>query len=80
MTFSKPVEMRSLSFPASSNRVLARTRATSVACINGWISMKLGRKLKWDTSNEIFEGDDAANSMLSRPERAPYGLSHLKKG
>lgn len=54
-------------------------RSTS-ACITGWIGMKLGRKLKWDPVKEMFEGDDAANDMLSRPERAPYGLSHMKKG
>jgi len=53
-------------------------RSTS-ACITGWIGMKLGRKLKWDPVKEKFEGDDAANDLLSRPERAPYGLSHLKK-
>lgn len=53
-------------------------RSTS-ACIIGWIGMKLGRKLKWDPVKEMFEGDDAANDMLSRPERAPYGLSHMKK-
>jgi myo-inositol 2-dehydrogenase / D-chiro-inositol 1-dehydrogenase len=54
-------------------------RSTS-ACITGWIGMKLGRKLKWDPVKEMFEGDDAANDLLSRTERAPYGLSHMKKG
>ncbi len=54
-------------------------RSTS-ACITGWIGMKLGRKLKWDPVKERFEGDDAANDLLSRTERAPYGLSHMKKG
>jgi hypothetical protein len=53
-------------------------RSTS-ACIVGWIGMKLGRKLKWDPVKEKFDGDDAANDMLSRPERAPYGLTHMKK-
>jgi predicted dehydrogenase len=53
-------------------------RSTS-ACITGWIAMKLGRKLKWDPVKEMFEGDDAANALLSRAERAPYGLSHMKK-
>jgi len=41
--------------------------------------MKLGRKLTWNPVKEMFEGDDAANDMLSRAERAPYGLSHMKK-
>jgi len=54
-------------------------RSTS-ACITGWIGMKLGRKLKWDPVKEAFEGDDSANAMLSRPERAPYGISHMNKG
>lgn len=54
-------------------------RSTS-ACITGWIGMKLGRKLKWDPVKEKFEGDDAANDLLSRAERAPYGLSHMKNG
>jgi myo-inositol 2-dehydrogenase / D-chiro-inositol 1-dehydrogenase len=54
-------------------------RSTS-ACITGWIGMKLGRKLKWDPVKEMFEADDAANDLLSRTERAPYGLSHMKKG
>jgi len=53
-------------------------RSTS-ACIIGWIGMKLGRKLTWNPVKEMFEGDDAANDMLSRAERAPYGLSHMKK-
>ncbi|MCX7885709.1 MAG: Gfo/Idh/MocA family oxidoreductase [Verrucomicrobiae bacterium] len=51
-------------------------RSTS-ACIVSWIAMKLGRKLKWDPATERFIGDDAANTMLSRPERAPYGIQKL---
>lgn len=54
-------------------------RSTS-ACITGWIGMKLGRKLKWDPEKEEFQGDDAANAMRSRPERAPYGISNMRKG
>ena len=50
------------------------------ACIVGWIAMKLGRKLTWDPKAEQFVGDDAANALLSRAERAPYGaMSFLKK-
>ena len=63
--------------PAVTNAEQAH-RSTS-ACILGWIAMKLGRKLKWDPVNERFDGDDAANALLSRPERAPYGISHMKK-
>ncbi len=54
-------------------------RSTSV-CIVSWIAMKLGRKLHWDPQAERFTGDDAANALLTRAERAPYGaLSFLKK-
>jgi len=47
------------------------------ACIVSWISMKLGRPLDWDAKSERFVNDDEANSMLSRPERSPFGISHL---
>ena len=47
-------------------------RSTS-ACIVGWIGMKLGRKLTWDPERESFTGDSAANALLTRVERAPYG-------
>ncbi len=53
-------------------------RSTS-ACILGWIAMKLGRKLTWDPVREVFIGDDQANSMRSRPQRAPYGIDRLLK-
>ena len=53
-------------------------RSTS-ACITGWIAMKLGRKLTWNPETESFTGDDAANSMRSRPQRAPYGIANMKK-
>jgi hypothetical protein len=35
--------------------------------------MKLRRPLTWDARAERFVGDDEANAMLTRPERAPYG-------
>lgn len=51
------------------------------ACMISWITMKLGRKLAWDPVKERFENDDQANAMLSRPQRAPYGIDAvLKKG
>jgi len=43
------------------------------ACLLAHIGMKLGRKLTWDPVAERFVNDDAANAMLSRPERGPYG-------
>lgn len=50
---------------------------SGTACIVSWIAMKLGRPLTWDAKAERFVKDDQANAMLSRPERAPYGASHL---
>jgi hypothetical protein len=35
--------------------------------------MRLGRKLQWDPAAERFVGDQEANALLSRTERAPYG-------
>jgi len=49
-------------------------RAASFAHI-GTIAAKLGRKLKWDTKNDVFIGDDEANKMLSRPEREPWSMA-----
>lgn len=53
-------------------------RSTS-ACIVGWIAMKLGRKLTWDAEKETFPGDEAANALLTRAERAPYGALNAAK-
>jgi myo-inositol 2-dehydrogenase/D-chiro-inositol 1-dehydrogenase len=50
---------------------------SGTACIVSWIAMKLGRPLTWDPQAERFVNDDQANAMLSRPERAPYGASHV---
>jgi len=43
-------------------------------CLVHWIAMKTGRKLRWDPKAERFIGDDAANAMLSRPQRAKYAI------
>ncbi len=53
-------------------------RSTS-ACEIAWITMKLGRKVRWDPVKEVFAGDDEANAMRSRPQRAPYGIDRLLK-
>jgi predicted dehydrogenase len=45
-------------------------------CLLHHIAMKTGRRLKWDPEAEKFHGDDAANAMLSRPQRAPYNFQH----
>ena len=49
-------------------------RACSTCLVNH-IAMKTKRKLYWDPAKERFNNDDEANSMLSRPQRAPYILS-----
>ncbi len=43
-------------------------------CLLHWIAMKTKRRLKWDPVAERFIGDDAANAMLSRPQRAAYAI------
>ena len=43
-------------------------------CLLGAIAMNLGRKLKWNPEKEMFEGDEEASSMLSRPMRKPWTL------
>ncbi|MBI5091794.1 MAG: Gfo/Idh/MocA family oxidoreductase [Candidatus Hydrogenedentes bacterium] len=48
-------------------------RLSSVMHI-GNISMRLGRKLVWDSARETFSDDAEANALLSRPMRAPWSL------
>jgi hypothetical protein len=36
------------------------------------IAMVLKRRVYWDPLMERFRKDDAANTMISRPQRAPY--------
>lgn len=50
------------------------------ACLLIHIAMKLNRKLYWDPSRERFRNDDEANSMLSRPQRYPYGSEYVVNG
>ena len=52
-------------------------RSTSV-CLLSHISMKLPRKLYWNPQAERFINDDEANSMLSRPQRFPYGTNYIR--
>jgi myo-inositol 2-dehydrogenase / D-chiro-inositol 1-dehydrogenase len=39
-----------------------------------YISMSLGRKLRWDPVREEFIDDAEANRWLSRPMRSPWHL------
>ncbi|HEY0681939.1 MAG TPA: Gfo/Idh/MocA family oxidoreductase [Steroidobacter sp.] len=52
---------------------------SSSACIVSWIAMKLKRPLTWDVKTERFVNDAEANALLSRPERAPYGVTRVIK-
>ena len=47
----------------------------STVCHLANISLRLGRKLKWEPKAERFENDPQANAMLSRPMRKPWQLS-----
>ena len=44
------------------------------ACLLHHIAMKLDRKIYWDPKKEQFKNDDAANKMLSRPQRKKYAI------
>jgi len=43
-------------------------------CLLHHIAMRASRKLYWDPLKERFKNDEAANALLSRPQRAPYTL------
>ena len=43
-------------------------------CLLHWTAMKTGRRLHWDPVAERFIGDEQANAMLSRPQRAKYAI------
>jgi predicted dehydrogenase len=43
-------------------------------CLLHWIAMKTKRRLRWDPAKERFIGDDAANALLNRPQRARYAI------
>jgi len=58
----------------------AMAHHSNTACILSWIAMKTGRPLTWDGKAGRFIGDDAANALLTRPERAGYGALRLAAG
>lgn len=53
-------------------------RACSV-CLISHIAMKVPGVLNWDPKAERFLNNDLANSMLSRPQRYPYGTGYVKR-
>lgn len=52
-------------------------RSCSIALL-GDLAMHAGRKLRYDPAKEKFIGDEKANTMLSRPQRRPYGTDYIK--
>jgi myo-inositol 2-dehydrogenase / D-chiro-inositol 1-dehydrogenase len=52
-------------------------RACTV-CLISHIAMKIPGKLEWDPKTERFRKNDLANSMLSRPQRHPFGTNYVK--
>jgi predicted dehydrogenase len=41
----------------------------------GLIAMLVGRKIKWDSAQEVIVGDPEAAKLISRPYRAPWRLA-----
>ena len=58
---------------------LEEAQRTSVACVLGYMAMKLGRKLKWDAKGERFIDDAEANGMMFRPARPGFGVQQYLK-
>lgn len=46
------------------------------ACLVAHAAMRLGRTVRWDPKTERF-GDEEANALLSRKQRAPYGTDYV---
>jgi len=58
---------------------LEEAQRTSVACVLGYMAMKLGRKLTWNAKTECFVDDAEANRMMFRPARAGFGVEQYVK-
>jgi predicted dehydrogenase len=63
--------IRTRAAPAATAEIGHRACST---CLLHWIAMKTGRRLRWDPVKERFIGDEAANAMLSRPQRSSYAI------
>ena len=53
---------------------LESAHRVAVACHLANLSLRLGRKVRWDPRTEMIMGDHAATRMLNRPMREPYTL------
>jgi predicted dehydrogenase len=54
------------------NSDLASSHTVSTTCHLANISLRLGRKLKWDAAKQEIVGDSEANKWLRRPYRSPW--------
>ena len=54
-----------------------QSHRSCTACLLAHMAMKLPRKLNWDPVRERFIDDPQADSLLSRPQRPPFGLKYL---
>jgi predicted dehydrogenase len=64
--------IKSRSAPAAPAEIGHRACST---CLLHHIAMKAKRKLRWDPVKERFKDDEAANKLLSRPQRFPYVMN-----
>ena len=56
------------------NSDIETTHRTTSTCIMANISVRLGRKLRWDRDKEQFIGDAEANKMLNEERRKPWDV------
>jgi predicted dehydrogenase len=54
------------------NSDLASSHSVSTTCHLANLSLRLGRKLKWDDAKQEVTNDSEANKMLTRPYRNPW--------
>ena len=66
--------IRSDSEPISNVEVAHRVCSM---CLLSHIAMKFPHRLEWNPGTETFVGNDKANEMLRRQQRAPYGIDHI---
>jgi hypothetical protein len=51
---------------------LESAHRVAAACHLANLSLRLGRKLRWDSEREEVPGDSEATRLLTRPYRAPW--------
>lgn len=62
------------------NTPVESAHESTATCILGNMALNIKRPLKWDPKVGRIVNDEAAQALLSRPERAPYGpLNALKQ-